>query len=304
MPQCPHGKHRYFCKPCRGGAFCEHERQRRSCRDCAGAGICEHSRLRHQCRDCAGTGICEHDRQRYRCKDCGGISICEHHRHRRWCKDCGGKGICEHGRQRNHCKDCNNFVCNLGDCQHVRFSGAAKLQAHMQSFHSNDPKALTKRKELCVFQALTEAGVSFDYQVYLPFRTCGLESETRHAFVDFVIARPWGNIVLEVDEEQHSAYDPSCDPRRDFDIFASVAMGSGEKVVILRYNPDPYKIGGVTRPTSQKERLQRLLSIIEGPEPTEKRLFLYYDRPSADATLPCVAEHWDVVARIISRSVG
>ena len=78
-------------------------------------------------------------------------------------------------------------------------------------------------------------------------------------------------------------------------------MGSGEKVVILRYNPDPYKIGGVTRPTSQKERLQRLLSIIEGPEPAEKRLFLYYDRPSADATLPCVADHWDIVARIISR---
>jgi hypothetical protein len=174
----------------------------------------------------------------------------------------------------------------------------------MQSFHSDNPKALTKRKELCVFQALTEAGVSFDYQVYMPFRTCGLGSETKHAFADFVIAKPWGSIVLEVDEEQHSAYDTSCDPRRDFDIFASVAMGSGEKVVILRYNPDSYKIGGVTRPTSQKERLQRLLSIIEGPEPTEKRLFLYYDRPSADATLPCVAEHWDVVARIISRSVG
>ena len=75
-------------------------------------------------------------------------------------------------------------------------------------------------------------------------------------------------------------------------------------MVILRYNPDPYKIGGVTRPTSQKERLQRLLSIIEGAEPAEKRLFLHYDRPSADATLPCAAEEWDVVARIISRRVG
>jgi hypothetical protein len=173
----------------------------------------------------------------------------------------------------------------------------------MQKFHSDDPKALTKRKELSVFQALTEAGIPFDYQVYLPFRTCGLQSETRHAFADFIIARSWGYIVLEVDEEQHSGYDPSCDPRRDFDIFASVAMGSAEKVVILRYNPDPYKEGGVTIPTSQKERLGKLLSIITGPEPTEKRLFLYYDRPSAHATLPSVAEHWDVVARIISACV-
>ena len=116
-------------------------------------------------------------------------------------------------------------------------------------------------------------------------------------------ARPWGNIVLDVDEEQHSAYDPSCDLSRDFDIFASVAMGSCEKIVVLRYNPDPFKIGGITRPTSQKERLEKLLSNITGPEPTDKRLFLYYDRPSADATLPCVAEHWDVVARIVSRAM-
>jgi hypothetical protein len=185
----------------------------------------------------------------------------------------------------------------------MRFSSALRLQGHMQSFHSDDSKALTKRKELVVFNALMEADIQFDYQVYLPFKTCGLESETRHAFADFVIARPWGSIVLEVDEEQHSGYDPSCDPRRDFDIFASVAMGSAEKVVILRYNPDPYKIGGIARPTSQKERLGKLRSIITGPEPTEKRLFLYYDRPSADATLPCVAEHWDIVARIISRAV-
>ena len=74
-------------------------------------------------------------------------------------------------------------------------------------------------------------------------------------------------------------------------------------MVVLRYNPDPYKVGGITRPTSQKERLDKLLSIITGPEPTEKRLFLYYDRPSADAALPRVADQWDVVARIISRCV-
>ena len=162
---------------------------------------------------------------------------------------------------------------------------------------------VTTHNQKCVFRALTEASISFDYQVFLPFRTCGLESETRHAFADFVIARPCGSIVLEVDEEQHSAYDTSCDPRRDFDIFASVAMGSAEKVTVLRYNPNPYKVGGVTRPTPQNEKLQKLLSVIEGPEPSEKRLFLYYDRPSVDATLPCVAGYWDIVARIISRCV-
>ena len=67
---------------------------------------------------------------------------------------------------------------------------------------------------------------------------CGLESETAHAYADFALPTPWGYVLLEVDEEQHKAYDPSCDVRRDFDMAASVALGSGHKLLVLRYNPD------------------------------------------------------------------
>ena len=77
-------------------------------------------------------------------------------------------------------------------------------------------------------------------KVSVPFATCGLIGETKHAYIDFLIPRPWGYICLEVDEGEHAAYDPSCDPRRDFDIFSSIALGSGGKVLILRFNPDGF----------------------------------------------------------------
>ena len=97
-----------------------------------------------------------------------------------------------------------------------------------------------------------DALIAFEYQHHLPFRGCGLGLETAHAFADFALPTPWGYVLLEVDEEQHKAYDPSCDVRRDFDMAASVALGSGHK--LLRYNPDAFKIAGVTRRTTKKER--------------------------------------------------
>ena len=173
----------------------------------------------------------------------------------------------------------------------------------MRAFHGDDPKAVTKSKELEVHQLMREAGIQFEYQHYLPFATCGLASETQRAFVDFVIMTAWGAILLEVDEDQHNHYDLSCDVRRDFDIAASVALGSGHKLVILRYNPDAFKVGGVTRRTSKRERHAKLLALIgrlqvEPAAPFE-RLFLSYDHESG--SLPSVAEHWDEVAKAVSR---
>ena len=72
----------------------------------------------------------------------------------------------------------------------------------MQKRHGDNLRAVTKSKELEVHQALRDAQITFEYQHYLPFRGCGLESETAHAFADFALATPWGYVLLEVDEEQ------------------------------------------------------------------------------------------------------
>ena len=176
----------------------------------------------------------------------------------------------------------------------------------MQSMHGDNPRAVTKSKELAVHQALRDAQIVFEYQHHLPFRGCGLESETAHAYADFALPTSWGYVLLEVDEEQHKAYDPSCDARRDFDMAASVALGSGHKLLVLRYNPDAFKIAGVTRRTTKKERHAQLIRLLgellaREPEAPFTRLFLFYDRAAENNALPCVAEHWSEPVRAVSR---
>ena len=58
-----------------------------------------------------------------------------------------------------------------------RYAGPVNLLKHMRAFHGDNPKALTKSKELEVHQLLSKSGIQFDYQDYqhhLPFRSCGL----------------------------------------------------------------------------------------------------------------------------------
>ena len=181
-----------------------------------------------------------------------------------------------------------------------RFAGARSLIRHMRSYHANEPKALAKQKELALYQELQKAGVAFEYQHYIPFRTCDIISETTWAYVDFVIARPWGYILLECDEDQHRAYDPSCDVRRDFDMAASVALGSTHKLLIVRYNPDNYRVDGKTRIESKKDRIERLLALLDYEPVAFERVFLCYDQNSG-STLPQVAASWDEAARQVSR---
>ncbi len=118
------------------------------------------------------------------------------------------------------------------------------LLKHMRVKHSGQIKALTKVKELSVYQVLQAANIAFEYQKYLPFARCKLNSETTCAYVDFALTASWGALLVEVDEIQHNSQDASCDVRRDFDMCASLAMGSGHKVIVLRYNPDSFRIDG------------------------------------------------------------
>jgi hypothetical protein len=226
--------------------------------------------------------------------------ICEHGHHRYQCTQCGGPGICEHGHRRYTCNQCLNLVCDQEGChlQGHRFAGVACLMHHMRVYHTDNPKALTKSKELNVHMMLTEASIDFEYQRHLPFKGCDLRSETSYCLIDFVIQKNWGIVFLECDEEQHSAYPTSCDVRRDFDICASIALGSQHKAVMLRYNPDAFKVAGVTRRTSQRDRRIKLLETLhawdEDPAPNLlfARFFMFYDAESDEAVLPIVAHKW------------
>ena len=150
-----------------------------------------------------------------------------------------------------------------------------------------------------IYSLLQNAGIQFDYQVHVPFKACNLSSETQCAYLDFLITMPWGYVVLEVDEDQHSHYPAGCDVRRDFDIAASIALGSAQKLVIVHYNPDAYKVADKTLRTTTKDRQHKLLALMQSMEEPKgflRRLFLFYDKDSIDATLPSVAKQWSDTA--------
>ena len=121
---------------------------------------------------------------------------------------------------------------------------------------------------------------------------------------------PWGVILLECDEHQHNAYDPSCDVRRDFDICASIAIGSQHKAIALHYNPDDFQVGGITCHMTKTERHAKLFETLQSwqedpaPELGFARFFLYYDAENDASTLPSVAQNWSDEVRAVSRRIA
>ncbi|KAI3432559.1 hypothetical protein D9Q98_004108 [Chlorella vulgaris] len=72
---------------------------------------------------------------------------------------------------------------------------------------------------------------------------------------DFVYSLDTHVVIVEVDEDQHSTYDQSCERKRMLDIFSSFG---GTPVTFLRYNPDIFQIGGATVRRTKQIRLQTL----------------------------------------------
>ena len=205
-----------------------------------------------------------------------------------------------HQRQRSQCAECQDFPCTIENCPQFghRFSSAQAIMKHMSSLHSLEKKAQTKAKELSVISALKAAAIGFEYQKHIPFRACDIETDSTCAFVDFAILARWGVILLEVDEGQHRTYPAVCDPRRDVDMYTSVALGRAHKMVILRYNPDSFRLDDHNRRVSTKDRQRRLIEVLQdwlqkdpAPEQPLRRYFMYYDMQSG-SHLPVVAKDW------------
>ena len=74
---------------------------------------------------------------------------------------------------------------------------------------------------------------------------------------------------------------------------------------MLRYNPDAFKVNGVTRTVPKKERQAKLLETLSTLEEPRgfRRLFMYYDREADGDVLPLVAKEWDETARQFSHVV-
>ena len=163
-------------------------------------------------------------------------------------------------------------------------------------------------QEFAVKHALEEAGLEFAYQRRVPFPEDS-QSGKPCATLDFLLERPWGYTVLEVDEWQHRSVsrDPRVDVRTDFDTARNLKLQPVEKLQIIRYNPNDFRVDGVDRRVSTKARLARLIAFLQEaaePEKHFERFFFYYDSESG-SSLPQVSAEWDdLVALAVSRVVA
>ena len=86
-----------------------------------------------------------------------------------------------------------------------------------------------------------------------------LDCACRRYRPDFWAELPTFVLVVEVDERQHENYEPSCELRRLVELLAACM---GKPLVVIRYNPDAYKIQGETQHTSTEKRHTTLIETI------------------------------------------
>jgi hypothetical protein len=250
---CKHNKRKAVCRECNGSAFCKHSKIISSCRECGGSAFCKHNKWKSICKDCCGSQICEHGKIKSRCKECGGSGICEHDKIKSYCKDCRGSQICNHDKVKSRCKECGGSAL----CKHDKLKRYCKEcdgSALCKSDHC-ETKGIKKYNGYCLpccIQVCPEIEVSRNYKT----KEKDVVDRIKSTFPNFTwiadkkikdgcsLRRPdlfldMGShiIIVEVDENQHSDYDCSCEHKRLMQISQDVWH---RPIVFIRFNPDAY----------------------------------------------------------------
>ena len=301
--KCPHGRQSDQCTACGGtkkvahrcndhskfncvecGAAppkkCLHGRRKRQCVECSG---CPHNRRKDHCVECTG---CPHGKRQYTCVPCNGKGICEHQLVRQYCVECNGVSICEHKIKRMYCTECGGSrVCS--SCYMVTVHRTGELCKTCQPVANKNARVT----EASVAGHLKQWSDDLKIPIYSFWnkQVTGSNPTVCGAMrPDFIWELATHVVVLEVDESQHSHYNPKC----EFERMCNLSGSFGMPMVMLRYNPDAFKISGMTRTILKTRRLpillQRLQHALTTPPPVLITVeYLYYSRiqPSADNPL-------------------
>ena len=253
MSKCEHDKRKAHCKECGGSAICEHDKLKAYCKECGGSAFCEHDKRKSRCKECGGSDFCEHDKRKSRCKECGGSDLCEHGKRKADCKECGGSAICEHDKVKTHCKECGGSAF----CKHDKRKSRCKEcgGSALCKTENCETKGISKYNGYCLpccIQVCPEIKVSRNYKT----KEKDVVDRIKATFPNFTwiadkrvqdgcsLRRPdlfldMGShiIIVEVDENQHSDYDCSCEHKR----LMQISQDAGHRpIVFIRFNPDSY----------------------------------------------------------------
>jgi hypothetical protein len=253
---CEHGKRKHLCKKCGATIYCEHGRQKAHCSDCSGSAICIHGKRKMFCRDCGGKGFCEHGRRKVQCKDCKGANICEHGKRKSDCKECKGSSFCIHGKRKNICRDCDGS----GFCEHGKYkkfcrdcggSGLCKndwcttsanrkydnycLRCFMYTFPDKPIVKNYKNKEASVSEYIKAKYSQFEW-----ITDKKVQDGCSRRRPDLLLDLGYQVIIIEIDENQHTDYDCTCENKRTMELSQDVGH---RPIVFIRFNPDDYVDG-------------------------------------------------------------
>ncbi len=232
---CEHGKIKSRCVECGGGSVCKHKRQKSVCKECGGSQICEHKKLKSSCKECGGSAYCEHGKQKSRCIECGGSSICEHGKRKIRCVECNGSEICVHKKIKYYCKECDGRqLCRTELCEtfgNKKYEGYC-LFCFVNTFPDKPVTRNYKTKEKAVSEKILESFPNFTWVLDKK-----VEDGCSRRRPDFLLDMGSHIIIIEVDENQHTDYDCSCENKRLMEISQDLQHRS---IVFIRFNPDSY----------------------------------------------------------------
>ena len=153
------------------------------------------------------------------------------------------------------------YLCVLCDAAFTQSSG---LTCHVRA-HSTGKQKINQREE-AVVNHFQYCAIPFERNVVVDFK-CALPDRTQtHARLDFVVYMPQVLFFVEVDQWQHTGptYSIICDLKRMTDVYASLLVGGNERPVVwVRYNPDSFRIDGISKKITTKARLETLSQCIQ-----------------------------------------
>jgi len=185
-----------------------------------------------------------------------------------------------HTNTKNHkCEHCEYACVEAGDLvKHTRlhtgerpyvcdqcgagYAQKTNLNGHVRRAHSEKETLYVKTKEEQVCTVLTAAGIPYRREVVVSFAPIGKDGYAR---IDFVLwpDDTYRTLVLEVDEHQHTLYPMRYDPERIERIVAvRHKLGQTQPLVVVRYNPDAYRVDGMRRGLLRRDRHRILVDTL------------------------------------------
>jgi hypothetical protein len=298
---CKHNKRKQYCRDCGGGVYCEHNRQKQYCKECGGGAYCEHNKRKSQCKKCGGSEICEHNKQKQYCKDCDGAALCEHAIHKYRCKKCGGKGICKHNKLKDYCKECGGSqLCKAEWCE-TRSSLKYEGYCMICFIHLFPDKPVTrnyKTKERTVIDYIFQ---KFPQNKYSWVNDKCIPDGCSKKRPDLLLDLGYQVIIIEIDENQHTGYDCSCENKRLMELSQD---NNHRPMIFIRFNPDEYitnddkitscwtynKLGvSIVKKTKEKEWQNRLDSLCN------QIIYWFNDENKTNKTIEVINLFYDTI---------